>query len=254
MKLYSLLFMLFFSVNIFGQQNFFNVPSSDITPKGKTFFQQQVNLAKENIQSNTTLSWGLGKNWEVGVNLLGIEWDRTNHYQFIRNDTEEPFNPFATLNAQKRVDINEKFAVSVGVQTGITATKNTKSGTYGYSNAVYTNEAFGIKLIGGLYYTSDSFFGREERNHISQRGILSSTGVQFGVEQNLWKDKLFFQADFISGSHALGEAVLGGAYFFHPNWVLSLGYQIPTNNSLSINSLVIEMTFVPSAGKAKKIP
>ncbi|NBX39075.1 MAG: hypothetical protein EBR54_06660 [Flavobacteriia bacterium] len=42
--LFTLLVNALAVVNVFSQQNFFNVPSSDITPKNQIFFQQQFNV------------------------------------------------------------------------------------------------------------------------------------------------------------------------------------------------------------------
>ena len=42
--LFTLLVNALAVVNVFSQQNFFNVPSSDITPKNQIFFQPQFNV------------------------------------------------------------------------------------------------------------------------------------------------------------------------------------------------------------------
>jgi hypothetical protein len=119
-----------------------------------------------------------------------------------------------------------------------------KNGLYLFSNLVYDQEESGTKFVSGLYYTSDSYFGPETRNFFDNSNV-NPLGIQIGLEQNLWKEKLVFQADFISGKHSLGELVIGGAYFLTKNWVLSAGYQIPTFQSKSVNALVFELTFIP---------
>ena len=58
----------------FSQQNFINVPSGDVTSCKKVFFQEQLNF-NESIQSNTTIDLGIGKGFELGVNILGLDFD-----------------------------------------------------------------------------------------------------------------------------------------------------------------------------------
>ena len=230
----------FISLAASGQQNFFNVPSSDITPQKKLFVQQQINLASLGLQSATTFCFGLGHNFEIGANVLGVNYDYTN--QFTQDKDAIPIAPIFALNAQKKVQLNEIWAWGLGGQMGVNPAL--KNGVYAFSNLVYDHEHSGTKLVGGLYYTSDSYFGPETRNFSDYAG-LNSLGIQMGLEQNLWKEKLVFQADFISGKHSLGELVVGGAYFLTKNWVLSAGYQIPTCQSKSVNALVFELTFIP---------
>ena len=95
-----------------------------------------------------------------------------------------------------------------------------------------------------FYTTTDNYFGPESRN-VVEAGALKSLGIQLGVEQNIWAERLLFQADFISGKHSLGEVVIGGAYYVTKHWVLSAGIQIPTFNSQSQPASVFELTFVP---------
>lgn len=230
----------YWALPTFGQQNFFNVPSSDITPKKALFVQQQFNWAASSIQSSTTMCVGLGQDFEVGVNLIGVNYDLNN--QFTTNSETPPFSPLYAFNAQKRVDLSEHWKLGIGGQFGTNQALN--GGSYLYTNAVYKNEKNGIKLVSGLYRTSDGYFGPETRN-FSDNAELKKLGIQVGIEKNLWKEKLLFQADFISGRHALGEIVIGGAYFLSKHMVLSAGYQIPTFQSKSIKAAVIEFTWVP---------
>jgi len=92
-------FFLLLSISALGQQNFFNVPSSDITPARKIFVQQQLNFIPNGVQSGTTFCYGVGKNAEIGFNVLGINYDY--QQKFVVNNTEQPYNPFFTLNAQR---------------------------------------------------------------------------------------------------------------------------------------------------------
>lgn len=232
----------------FAQQNFFNVPSSDITPKAKLFYQQQVNFSSKNLVSNTTLNMGLGHNYEIGLNINGILFEQYNHFSI--SDSLTPYTPFLCLNGQKRLDLHKHLSLAIGNQLGITP-QNHHLADYTFINTVYTNEKYGLKIVPGLYYISDGFVGAETRNGIAKdtHSLASKIGLQAGVEKDIWKDRLFVQGDFISGQHALGEAVVGAAYFISKRWVISGGYQIPTFKSRSERSIVFEMTFVPGENK-----
>lgn len=231
-----------------AQQNFFNVPSSDITPKERLFYQQQFNFSESDFTSNTTINLGLGHNFELGMNLNSVLFD--NYRNLSVNDSIAPYNPFLCINGQKRFDIYNHFSIAIGSQLGIT-TKEHLLADYTFLNTIYSNEKYGLKIVPGLYYISDGFVGEETRNGIQKdtHVLGSKIGLQAGVEKNIWKDKLYIQGDFISGKHTLGEAVLGAAYFISKRWVISGGYQIPTFKSRSEKSVVFEMTFVPKDTK-----
>lgn len=240
--IFTSVLLLLFNLN-FAQQNFFNVASSDITSKNKVFFQQQLNVGKDMFQSNSTFDYGLGNNFEVGINLLGLSFEKNaigNNYHMVKNDTEMPYSSFLLVNAQKKFELDETFALGIGMQEGLTLTEHKYGGGYYYFNGVFKDEKIGLKYILGLYYASNSFVGKGARL-FNQEEI----GLQTGIEKKIWKDKLLLQADFISGKHTLGEVVLGGAYCMTSSLIFSAGYQLPTFNSTSVDSFVFELTFVP---------
>ena len=227
-----------------AQQNFFNVPSSDITEHKKIFFQQQLNLFSKGLQSNSTFDIGLGHNFEIGVNFVGFSIiDQKKRLEIPLDDTITPYNPFFLLNLQKGFRLGENIMLGIGGQYGVTTTVVKRKGGYYYSNLTYTKKSIGIKLVFGLYAASNSFFGE------GRRSVYKTIGYQAGIEKSIIKDKLVFQADFISGKHNLGEVVLGGAYFLNKNWIVSAGYQIPTFGSKSIQAIVFELTFNPRTGE-----
>lgn len=232
---------LFFHTGARAQQNFFNVPSSDLTPKGRVFFQQQFNNSASAIQSSTTLCVGLGHNTEIGLNAIGLTYDY--HSGIRENGREAPYFPFFMVNAQKRFDLGRRWAVSGGGQLGVT--DHREAGAYGYLNGIFHATRF--KMVGGLYAMSNSFVGPQVRSGFPPNTALSKLGLQVGFEQQLIPEKLSLQTDFISGKHALGEIVPGMAWFFAPHWVLSAGYQIPTFKSQSVKAAVVEITYVPGA-------
>ncbi|MFA6151210.1 MAG: hypothetical protein WC716_07820 [Chitinophagaceae bacterium] len=223
-----------------AQQNFFNVISSEITPAKRTFFQQQLNFTAQDVQSNTTFSTGLGKNFEIGFNYFGFTLNR-NGRPIIEKETDKaPYNDFLMLNVQKRWDINPKMALAVGFQQGITTSRQVHSGGNYYSNYCFTDTLNGLKCVAGIYYATTSFFGPGHR--LAGHDIA---GIQLGVEKSIIKEKWYFQSDFISGEHSFGDLIIGTAYYVFPATALSAGYQIPTFKSQSRPALIFELTLLP---------
>jgi hypothetical protein len=244
----GLLFFLFLTLSLstWGQQNLFNVPSSDITQRKKPFFQQQFNIGEGFLQLNATFCYGLGKNTEIGFNIIGLNINEASSSPFFitnANIQSSPAYPFYTINFQKSFVINDVFRIAVGTQTGIS--EGSHFGTYDYSNLVTVLPNLKSKIITGVYYSNDSFLGPEDRTLLFDG--VTPFGFQIGLEQPIIEDKLLFIAENISGLHNLGETTLGGAYYLSHHWILSVGFQFSNPGSKTAEALVIEFTYVPSA-------
>jgi len=249
-KWFSILFIYFFPYTVCSQQNLFNVPSSDITLKCKPFFQQQINLSNGFVQLNSTFSYGLGHNFEIGINLLGVTIDGTPKPFFVSNgDTDaNPVYPFFTINFQKAWTFNDVLKLTAGTQTGIS--KGSHFGSYDYLNLVTAIKKTHTKLITGLYYGTETFLGKGERIYLFSSDLI---GVQTGIEQEILEGDFLLIVENISGRHNLGETTAGFAYYISSHWVASCGYQIANPNGNAANSLVIEFTYVPSAHSHRRI-
>lgn len=227
-----------------AQQNLFNVPTSDITEAHKLFYQQQFNLTSDLVQLNTTFSYGLGKNMEAGINVIGLNLNtHSSGPVFITNGNpgQTPLYPFYTFNFQKAFQLSRVFKLAAGTQTGFSIGAN--FGSYVYANLVTILPTTKTKIITGLYWGSDSFLGPEDRSFLIPTG--SSLGTQIGLEQPIFKDRVFLIAENISGQHSLGETSLGAAWLFTRHWVWSMAYQFPNSQRHSTKALVLELTYVP---------
>lgn len=229
--LFTLSFLIFVHVKSFGQQNFFNIPSSDITLKNKLFYQQQLNFYRSNFNLNTTFSYGLGKGYEIGLNFNGIDFEKN---QLFANNSSAPYFPFYLINGQKEFKLNAHLTNSFGFQTGIHS--KTKWGSYLYHNYKFLDEEIGIKIVAGLYYSSNNYFGAGKRGF--ENDII---GFQMGIEKAIFPDKLYLQGDFLGGKNSFSETILGFAYKITPHWVISSGYQIP-NTKNNPYGLIFELT------------
>lgn len=234
-----------------AQQNIFNVPSSDITLKSKVFFQQQVNfISGGDILLNTTFCYGLGNELEIGFNVLGLFIEPGPKLLSNSDASNPPVYPFFTVNLQKAWKLSNTFKLAAGAQTGFSTGMH--FGTYNYFNTVTAIPKIKLKLVAGLNYGSKSFLGPGDLNPLLP-AEYDPVGYQVGVEQEILHDKLFLQGEHISGTHSLGLTALGLGYHVTQHWVLSFGYQFSNHNNPSPNSVVFELTFVPSAVSSHRV-
>ncbi|MBU3678903.1 MAG: hypothetical protein FGM32_04760 [Candidatus Kapabacteria bacterium] len=233
----GLVFILLLTVNAVGQQNFFNVPSSDITERTKVFFQQQFNLFSNSCTSNSTFCYGVGQGTEIGVNVLGVSYDFAQRTMVASPKDEQPVYPSFGLNAQKLFELSDVYALSVGAQL-LFPRQAHRYEWYAYLNNRV--ELHRLKLILGLYGGNDNYFDSEPRFSGSNRSL----GVQAGIEYELIADRIYLQADYLTGRTALSNLIVGGAIKVTQSLFLSAGYQLPNNVQTSAKGLVLEITFV----------
>lgn len=160
-QVFRIVVLFFGSYTINAQQNLFNVPSSDITDPGKTFFQQQLNV-NNYTTSNTTLTFGFKHQFECGVNLFGVNYDNRKG-GFLKNDADfsSPVGPTVLVNAQKGFIFHEHFKIGIGTQDGINLTsygKKIKPVTFDFLNFVYS-PIHTLKINAGAYYGNQYFLG-----------------------------------------------------------------------------------------------
>ena len=229
-------FVLFFIGKlIFAQQNFINVPSAEVTEKKKLFFQQQINI-NEIIQSNTTIDYGLGKGFELGINVLGLNFSEDQKF-FIDNDSldKDPFNPLLMINALKKFEINKRSSIALGTQIGFNYTegKNRTEANLSYINyrlqdLIISNST----LVLGTYY-----------NSLHYGGIGNRFGFWAAMEIPI-KEKLHIMAESIFAENALSFTSLGIIYYPIKWMPLTFGIQVP-NTVNNAYSLVFELTILP---------
>lgn len=229
---------------VFCQQNLFNVPSSDITSKDVLFFQQQINLYPHEFQLNSTFCFGLGKQMEVGFNVLGVNVDTQNRFHVLSNSDKNlpPTSPLFTLNFQKAIILNNHFKVSAGTQTGLSDGFHFVN--YSFTNLITAVPPVHLKVITGLYGGTNSYLGSEARNNYFNR---PSVGWHLGVEDQIVEEKFSLIAESISGKHSLSESSFGAAYYLSMNWILSCAYLIANPGSSTTNAIIAELTYSPSS-------
>ena len=147
----------------FSQQNLFNAPSSEITTAGKVFFQQQINISGKNCQSNSTLDFGLGKNWEVGANILGLSYNYLKQgFDLNSNYRIGPLDPQILLNIQKVISVHPKVNIGFGFQAG--SNFYNERSEIGFTGMGYANSQTSLfdeklKVNLGTYLANQNYLG-----------------------------------------------------------------------------------------------
>lgn len=230
----SLLSCLFTVYCATAQQTYFNVPSSDIVGKHEVAVQQQVNIS-ESLRSTTTVNYGLGWEWEIGLNVYNLDY-RPSERRFTRNDStlQQPYGPLLLLNAQKAFDITDNVEVAIGAQGGMNLSPTSRSQWVGY---VYTNlagslhdEHYNWSL--GAYTANPRYTGEGPR-----------AGFQAGFDAGIFYQKVHVLGDWISGPHELGQLVLGAEVYLGKHFPLAIGWQ--RSNRDGAQALVIQLTYNP---------
>lgn len=227
-----------------AQQNFFNVPASEVTRKSTVFFQEQLNVlsTQKKLQSNSHFAYGLGWNLEVGFNVSHVNikpFDRR-VIPINSRDRSEPYNPLALFTVQKSIPLDEVFAVAAGTQTGFNfGGPLTEKGiaTLTYANVVVLLPSPHARVVVGGYYGNDIFLGAG-----------SGFGMWFGAEVQIRRDRVHLVADWISGSHDLGMAVVGANVFFTPDVSVVFGPLLPNPGSGNGTGYVVELNMLDVLG------
>ncbi len=218
----------------FAQQTYFNVPSADVVGKHEIAVQQQLNFS-ESIRSSTTLEYGLGREWEIGLNFYNLDYQPSER-RIVANDstTEEAFSPLLMLNAQKAFDITKNLEIAIGAQGGLNVLTQRRPQlvgyVYGLIGAVSDNEHYNLSL--GGYAANARYLGDGPK-----------IGFQTGFDAGIFYKKLHLIGDWVSGSHDFGQLALGIEVFLGEHFPLAIGWQ--RMNKTGEQALVLQLTFNP---------
>ncbi len=223
----------------YAQQSLFNVPSISITKKKEVFFQEQVNVTFAGTSLNFNTAYGLGHEFELGINVVGVgvEWDK-NVPVLITNSTSKdqvPYAPLVMMTGLKAFSIGEHYKIGFGGQVGLNPTQNnfTKDdvATFDYINNRVEIPKLNLMLCAGAYYSNLVYLGQRDQ-----------FGGMCGFELVIIEHKFLLMGDWIIGQNAVSVAVPGFVYHPHHNIALSGGWQIPSPGSGNPQGFVFELT------------
>lgn len=234
--LISLLLLIICPLYVRAQQNLFNAPSGTITPKGKVFYQHQLNVYNPNkLASKQHFVYGLGSNWEVGVNLLNVNIKpgvrNAPLFDLNYNDRSEALGPILAITGQKLFQIAEHWQTSIGTQIGMNLAGNGdayQATHYTYSLLIW-EPVHHWRFVSGVYQSDWRLIGPG-----------NTRGIMLGYEIPLNKN-LYLMGDFISGNTESSVSVIGGMYNITPRFQVCFGALIPNPRNPSPPGAVFEI-------------
>jgi len=232
-----------FSTEVSAQQNLFNVPSGTITQRHEIFLQEQINFGRFG-ESNLTVDYGLGQDWEVGLNVFKVNLYPGNLQPLPSESNEDA----VLINVQHVFHPLESIDWEIGTQNGVSANNANQRVDYlnfswGIGRWTPSESWFQGSLIAGPYYGNKNFLGSG-----NEFGFLA------GIEYPIREDRLSLVADYMSGTNSASVAVIG----FQANiskelgWQISLGGQLPSPGSTNDYGAVFELTKVPPSFRGGK--
>lgn len=214
-----LIFVLCLPIRLIAQQNLFNIPSGDITPAQKVFYQHQLNFYSSGFESKSHVVAGMGKGWDGGINVIGIAAQYRPNWMFKPNSNPAngSLGPQVLGSLQKQFTVNEYLDVNIGTQMGINIAgraSDIRYSMYAYLLGVYH---FGKhnRIVVGAYGANPEFIGQG-----------NAVGMMLGYEIKLSK-RFYLMGDWKSGRNEGSVAVIGGMAVLSKRVQICAGWQIP---------------------------
>jgi hypothetical protein len=218
--------------NGLAQRNLIDVPSSEIVEAKKLFFQEQGVLTKEDINTSTIFTYGLGHNFEVGLTVYQLVFQRS---QGVVIDAESPDdNPDFLINMQKGFTLSDWLTLGIGTRSGINAARSDQKITFvnfDFLNSHISINDDQLKLVAGLYYANDAYAGQG-----------TNWGGMAGIDLTLVQDKLNLIGDMLTGDTSLSVFNAGIQISLPKEWKLILGAQFPFPGSDNSEAGVIQIS------------
>lgn len=223
--------------NLYSQQNLFNIPSGDITNTKKGFYQHQLNIYTDRLESKAHFVYGLGKGWDAGLNLVGKGFYFPENWRLMHNDNPNKGALYPVLmgSLQKQFKISERFDINLGSQLGFNLSSriaNKKINYFAYTIGICHFMQHRGKLVGGLYQTNKMYVGGG-----------NDFGVMAGYEIKLAK-RWYLMGDWVSGNNDASVSVIGGMFNLSKRIQLCAGWQIPNPNTMKPMGVVLEFNLM----------
>jgi len=215
------IYVLVFCHHVCAQQTIFNVPSADVTEKGKIFLQQEGQFSNKFGLFTGYGAYGIGRHTEIDLTLFGI-------------GTNNVANEFLGVGFKSSLPLHEKSETKLTYGTLIPISLRGKGvGGYAYSHLSTRLSKLNTRLTAG------GFVGT---TIVHSRDFICFIG---GIEQPVTKNFGLIM-DWYSGKHANGFLIPGFYYNFPKNTTLWAGYQIHNNKANGDNGFVIELSKILS--------
>ena len=154
-----------------AQQNLFNIPSGDITPRKRFFYQHQLNFyAVNKLDSKSQLVYGIGKGWDAGINFVDLPLNFGQSPITSINDdrSRKPLYPLLMFTVQKQFILKQdQLLINIGTQIGPNLSGEISNMQVAMKNfaVVRWHVSRDGHLIGGPYHTNDIYVGGPPENY-----------------------------------------------------------------------------------------
>jgi len=243
MKIRQTIVVLFLLISIsyqaWSQQNLFNIPSGDVTKKGKFFYQHQLNVySASEYETKSHVVYGLGKNWDAGFNVvdLPVSISQGNAVFSSNNDPNRlPLFPLFHFTVQKQIVCSEYWQFNFGSQVGGNFPSrhgNINLAFMNYAMAKYRLSKDHGFLVGGLYNANDVYFGSPSQY----------VGFMMGYEIPL-TNRFYLMGDLISGQTKKSTTTIGAVYSISKRVQLCAGALLSFPNQRLSSGAVFELNW-----------
>jgi hypothetical protein len=221
---------------LIAQQNLFNIPSGDITPKKKVFYQHQINLYGNMFESKGHFVYGLGGGWDAGVNLVGTGATFRPNWSLLHNDNRHAgaVYPLVLATLQKQFVLSDRIAVNIGTQAGTNLSRFVDRKTFAHFTYGLANYQVGPgrRIIAGPYVTNNAFVGSGNQ-----------AGLMLGYE---WKltDNWYLIGDWLSGQNDTGVGVIGAMFWPGKRVQFCGGVLVANPDTPKPNGFVLELNLL----------
>jgi hypothetical protein len=225
--------LLALSMQAHAQQNLFNIPSGDITPHRKVFYQHQLNVYARKFESKGHFVYGLGRGWDAGANLVGKGAYFTPEWRLLHNDLRQNGALFPVLmgTVQKQFRVGTRLMFNVGTQVGFNLSRRIERKQLNYFNYAQLTRHFGPgrRIIAGGYLSNEMFVGTGNR-----------AGMLVGYEWKL-SEKWYLMGDWLSGRNDAAAGVFGLMFWPGKRLQFCAGALIPNPGTPKPPGLVLEL-------------
>ncbi len=228
---------LFSSSAVLAQQNLFNIPSGDVNDKNKIFYQHQLNVYGNKFESKAHFVYGIGKGWDIGLNLVGKGIYFSPEWRISYNDdpNEGSLYPFLMPTIQKQFKIRGDFRLNFGSQVGANLSSrlsNKEPSFFNYGLGVFCFMGGKSRVIGGLYHTNRMFVGQG-----------NTLGVLIGYEIKIAK-RFYLMGDWLSGNSDSSAGVFGAMYNIGKRMQFCGGILLPNPKTPKPHGVVLELNIM----------
>ena len=231
LRVVLLLTLSLLSVELSAQEILIDVPSAEVVAPKKILIQQQAAFTAKDINTSTTIIYGLPKDFEIGVMVYQLVFQRSSGVELDPSKPED--NPDFLINAQKVIHLQRWLELGIGTRSGVNAVRERRdlrfvSFSYIVSQWDITEDH---KLVAGTYYANDAY-----------AAYGTNFGVLAGFDLSIVKQKLNVVGDVTSGTNSMSVVNTGFEFFLPKEWSITLAAQFPLPGSGNDRGAVIQIT------------